>query len=304
MAIKRRTAKSASNKKPAERVGLGGGSVDRHLKQKRKKKSNVYYSVGDGNTAVVRAVDTKKLFKDGFVHQVPFEGRNGEYTVDIRCLDPEDEGEPCPGCRDDLDRRYKFWMVVIVRDAPKENSSGKVISEEDQVRILSAGSRLAKALNAKHRRRDLAKRDIEISQSGTGFDVEYEVEWATDDDEPLTEEDKALVSEAKNVMEAFDKYTEIRDEDSFYDSPSSNSSDDDDDEDIGERTKRRGQAFAERKNKAKFKKRSVEPDNDDDDDEAEEDAPPSPRRRGTGKVRSAKVKSSSKSTTTRKRRNR
>ena len=278
---RRRTSAASARKKPAERTGLGGGSVDRHLeKSGKRRKSNIYTSVGDGNTIIVRAVDTKKYFKDGYVHPVEFERKDGStFTMDIRCLDPEDEGNPCPGCRDDLERRYKFWMIVIHRDAEKENKAGKVIGEEDQVRILSGASRLVKALNAKQRRRDLTKRDVEISQNGTSFEVEYEVEWADDEDVPLTEEDEELIENATEIFEAFDRYTEIRDEEDFYDLPQFSNGDDD--EDIGERSKRRGSVFKERKKKTSGfgKKRAADEDEEDDDDEEGEDEDIAPRRR-------------------------
>jgi len=294
---RRRTSEASARKKPAERTGLGGGSVDRHLeKSGKRRKSNIYTSVGDGNTIIVRAVDTKKYFKDGYVHPVEFERKDGStFTMDIRCLDPEDEGNPCPGCRDDLERRYKFWMIVIHRDAEKENKAGKVIGEEDQVRILSGASRLVKALNAKHRRRDLAKRDVEISQNGTSFDVEYEVEWADEEDVPLTEEDEELIENATEIFEAFDRYTEIRDEEDFYDLPQFSNGDDD--EDIGERSKRRGSVFKERKKKTSGfgKKRAVEEDDDEeeDDEDEEEEIKPRSRQRRTSSKKSA---SSSKAT--------
>lgn len=306
MAIKRRNSSASSRRKPAqrERVGLGGGSVDRHLERSgRKRKSNVWAQIGDGNTVIVRAIDTKKYFKDGYVHPVEFERADGStYSLDVRCLDPDDEGNPCPGCRDDLDRRYKFWMLVIVRDAPKENKAGKVIGEEDQVRILSGANRLVKALNAKHRRKDLAKRDLEISQNGQGFEVEYEVEWADEEDTPLSDEDQELIENADDVIEAFKFHTQLRDEDEFYDPPSSNGQDEDDD-DIGQRSKRRKSAFAERNKKSRAKFRAVQPDEDDEDDEDERPM----RRAKIGNKSGGKKKMTSssrtvkKSTTTRRR---
>jgi hypothetical protein len=269
MAVKRRSAASAGTKKPAERVGLGGGSVDKHLKQKKKRSSNIYASVGDGNTIVIRAVDTKKLFKDGYVHPVEFERQDGStYTMDVRCLDPDGEGNPCPGCKDDLDRRYKFWMVVILRDAPKENKNGKVIGTEDQIRILSGANRLAQGLNAKQKRRDITKRDLEIYQEGVQFETKYEIEWATDEDIPLDDDELELLESehAQKVLEAFERYTELRDIDEFYEAPQSNNNQDDDD-DIGERSKRRGSVFAERKKKASAtKRRRVEEDDDEEDE--------------------------------------
>lgn len=287
MATRRRSAKSSKSKKP-ERVGLGGGSVDKHLNRPKKRRNERWARVGDGNTITVRVVDTKEFFVDGDVHPVEFERKDGSsYDMDIRCLDVEGDGDPCPGCRDDLEVRYKFWMLVIVRDAEKVNKSGKVIGEEDQLRILSGANRLVKALNAKQKRRDLTKRDIEISQEGEGFDVQYEVEWADDEDKPLSKADKKLIEEGDDIIDAFKLYTELRDEDTFYDPPRS---DDDDDDDPGEKSKRRGSVFGERKKKGTSKRsRDEDDDDDDDDDEDDEDERPA-RRRSSAKSKKTKAK--------------
>jgi hypothetical protein len=286
MPVAKRRTSTTAKRKPTERVGLGGGSVDKHLARPKKRRASRFVSIGDGNTIVVRAFNTQDYFKDGWVHPVTFERKDGStYTMDVRCLDPDDEGEPCPGCRDDLDRRYKFWMLVIARQLPKENKSGKVIGEEDQVRILSGANRLVKALNQKHKRRDLARRDVEISQDGDGFDVQYEVEWATDEDVPLTRADNKLIEEAEDIIEAFERYTSIPDEDDFYEPPSGDS--DDDDEDVGERSKRRGSVFArERKNSGRRKA------TEEDDDDTEDDDRPRRRKAPAKGIAAARKKTS------------
>ncbi len=277
MAIQRKA--SARPKKP-ERGGLGSGLGSA---PPRKRRSNVFVTIGPGNMVVARAVDTVNLFKDGYVHMVTMQRKdNSTYTFPVLCLDPKDEGEPCPGCRDDVEQRYRFWMVVIQRDAPKENKSGKVIGEEDQVLILSGGRRLYKALNAKQKRRDLTKRDVEIAQDDEGTEVSYEVEWADEEDSKLSRADERLLEDANDVLDAFDRYTVIRDEDSFYDAPSFNGSDEDDDEDVGERSRRRGSVFDKERKKG-AKRRTVKDDNDEDDDEA-------PRRR----IKSSKKTSAAK----------
>jgi len=240
--------------------------VDKHLARPKKRRQGRFVNVGDGNTIVTRAFDTEKYFKDGWVHPVQFERKDGStYTMDFRCLDPDDEGEPCPGCRDDLDRRYKFWLLVIVRDAPKENKAGKVIGEEDQVRILSGANRLVKALNQKHKRRNLDRRDVEISQDGEGFEVQYEVEWATDEDVALSRADKKLIDEADDVIEAFDRYTSIPSEDDFYEPPGFDN-DDDGDDDVGERSLRRGGVFDRERKKGSTARRRSSSNNDKEDD--------------------------------------
>lgn len=287
-----RSAKSGARSKKPQRTGLGGGKVDEHLNKPRAKRQSRFASVGDGNTIVARAVDTEKLFDSGPVHPVKFERKDGsEYTMDIRCLDPDDKGLPCPGCRDDLERRFKFWLVVIVRDAPKLNKAGKEIGEEDRVAILSGANRLVKALNAKHKRRALDKRDVEISQDGEGFDVQYEVEWADDEDTPLSSADKKLIKgeDAQGVIEAFERYTAIPDEEDFYDPPTFDDNEDDDD-DPAERSRSRGSVFAkERKGRGKSsgRRRAQVDEDEEEDDEDDEDERPARRRIGAAKKRTA-----------------
>jgi hypothetical protein len=270
-----RSRRASTAKKP-ERTGLGGGSVDRHLNRPKRRRSNRFAQIGEDETIVFRAIDTEEYFADGYVHPVQFERKDGStYTVDKRCLDPDDEGEPCPGCRDDMERRFKFWLVGILRDADLENKNGKVIGTADQLRLLSsASSRMLKQLNQKHKRRDLARRDIEISRQGEGFDTQYEVEWATDEDVPLTRADRKLIEEGEEIFEAFARYTEIPDEDTFYEEPKF---DNDDDDDPGERSRKRGSVF----NKTRSKSRTARKVSDDDE---------KPKPRG---IAAARAKSSS-----------
>jgi hypothetical protein len=156
-----------------------------------------------------------------------------------------------------MERRHKFWMVVILRDAPLENKNGKVIGEADQLRLLGSGSsRMLKQLNQKHKRRDLARRDVEISRDGEGFDTQYEVEWATDEDVPLSRDDRKLIEDGDEIIDAFKRYTEMPDEDSFYEEPKFDN--DDDDEDRGEKSLKRGSVF----NKARSSRTRKSSDDD------------------------------------------
>jgi hypothetical protein len=260
MAVSRRTRSSSS----AAKNGRSLGNVDENIKRSAKRFSAPeWVKVPDGESAVVRVIDVGNDFRDGFVHPVEFEGRGKSkktFTRDVMCLDQNDDGTPCPGCRDDLDRRYKFWCRVIEREAEKTNDSDKVIGYEDQVKILSSGKRLVGALNKKHKKRDLSLRDIEIEREGTGWDTDYSVEWVDEEDNPMTKEDLALI-EASEID--LDRYTTVPDFDDFYELPDR---DNDDDKDVGERSKRRGSAFGERGSKGSAKKASRDDDDDEDDD--------------------------------------
>lgn len=299
-------------RKPAarkpKRSGRGLGNVDENLARneaRRRKGKAQFLKIGDGNSVVVRVVTVGEEFKDGQIHPVEFKGRKSDFTRDVMCLDQEDEGIPCPGCRDDLERRYKFWAVVIQRDAEKLNSSGKVIGHEDQVKVMSGASRLVKELNKKHKKRPLDQCDIMITQSGTGFDVEYEVEWcpegaealtAGDDEEPLasdefekqplTDDEQALIEEGKAAFDKVAEQTTIPDFDDFYELPGRDN--DDDDEDVGEKSRRRGSGFAQRGKKKSSSRRSQEEDEDDEDDDDDEEPAPR-RRRATSRSKTAKT---------------
>jgi hypothetical protein len=267
---------------PSRRRRTGGnggsrglGNVETNIKRSasRFKKAD-WVKIDDGGSVVVRVVDVGPDFRDGFVHPVEFPGKKGRkgFTRDVMCLDQDDDGTPCPGCRDDLERRYKFWCRVIEREAEKENDAGKVTGYEDQVKILSSGKRLAGALNKKHKRHDLSKRDIEIERDGDGWDTDYGVEWVDDKDAPLTKEEIKLVDDSGVDL---DRYATIPDFDDFYELPSRDG-DDDDDDDSGRRSVRRGSSFAGRKSQ----RSSRNGDNSDDDDDDDR-----PRRRSSRRVK-------------------
>jgi hypothetical protein len=254
--------------------GSGGlGNVEANVKKSASRfKRPDWVKMDDGESVVVRLVDVGSEFRDGFVHQVEFEGGKSRksFTRDVMCLDQDDDGTPCPGCRDDLERRYKFWCRVIEREAEILNDSDKVTGYEDKVKILSGGKRLATALNKKAKRRDISKRDVEIERDGTGWDTDYSVEWVDEADVPLTKEEVKMIDASEIDLE---RYAYTPEFDDFYELPGRDD-DDDDDEKPGDRT-RRGSAFgAKRSSRA-----SSNGDSDDDDDER-------PRRRRGRTVKS------------------
>jgi hypothetical protein len=285
MAVSRRQRRSAG-----EAASRGLGNVESNIKKSatRFKKAG-WVKVEDGESTVVRVIDVGADFKDGFVHPVEFKGQSKKtFTRDVMCLDQDDDGTPCPGCRDEMERRYKFWTRVIERDAEVENDSGKVTDYKDQIKILSGGKRLAGALNKKHKKHDLSKRDVEIEREGTGWDTDYSVEWVDEKDMPLSKADLKLIEEADIDL---DRYATTPDFDDFYELPDRD--DEDEREKPGERA-RRGSAFGERK--PRTSRASSNGDSDDDDDE------PRPRRRrsvksggGLADIRAKKAASNGKS---------
>jgi hypothetical protein len=258
--------------------GRGLGNVEENVKKSaRRFKKAGWVKIEDGESAVVRVVDVGDDFRDGFVHPVEFSPKRGRsFTRDVMCLDQDDDGTPCPGCRDDLERRYKFWCRVIEREAEKENDSGKVIGYEDQVKILSSGKRLATALNKKHKKHSLDRRDVEIERDGSGWDTDYGVEWVDEKDIPLTDAEIKLIEDSEIDL---DRYASIPDFDDFYELPDRDGDRDDDDDDGGERTRRRGSAFAGRKGRSQRASSNGDSSDDDDDDDDR------PRRRSSRRVK-------------------
>ena len=259
MAVQRRRRSGSSGDGPR---GLGNVKTNVKKSATRYKKAG-WVKMDDGESVVVRLVDVGSDFRDGFVHQVEFKGGKGKgtFTRDVMCLDQDDDGTPCPGCRDDLERRFKFWCRVIEREAEIENDSGKVTGYEDQVKILSGGKRLATALDKKASKKHIDRRDVEIEREGTGWDTDYTVEWVDEKDVPLSDAEIKMVDESDIDLE---RYAYTPDFDDFYELPGRDN--DDDDEDRGARSVRRGSAFGEKKSRTSRASSNGDVDDDDDDD--------------------------------------
>lgn len=222
-----------------QRGGLGSGKGEEAASRRRGKE---WVSIGDGETAILRVFPG--TFEEVFVHRTPIEIEQGEGKkkkvttkhYDVACLDQEEVGVPCPGCADDLERRYKFYVWVIVRGNPDALEAHE---KKDRLALWSGGVKLFKALNKKHKSKGLENRDIEVSREGTRFETEYEVEWADEENVSLTAADKKLADK----IESLDFYTTPPEFDEFYEPPSERSKDDDD-EDVGARSQRRGSPFS------------------------------------------------------------
>lgn len=244
------SSKSSVNRASKKKGGgLGNvGVASKRQQEKRNASSKKWVNIGDGDSVVLRVLDVGEDFKDVYVHRVPFERENGSvYYLDVPCLDQDEDGTPCPGCADDLQRRYKFYANSIVRDW-EDPETGKVA---DTLMILSGGIMLAKALNKKHQRHGLDNRDIVIEREGTKKQTVYEVDWADEENTPLTSNDKKL---AKDKYD-FTYYTKLPDFDDFYTPPSQRDKDDDDVD--YKKSAKRDSAF----------KRKRDDDDDDDDDD-------------------------------------
>ena len=218
---------------------------------------NRWLKLEDGEVVTCRVVDVGADFKDAYVHRVPMtteddDGNAKHYHADVPCLDQKEKGVPCPGCKKDIPRRYKFWCNVIVRD--HEDDDGKT---EDRIMILSGGINLARKLGKMDAKHGLINRDIEIEREGVKKKTKYDADWADDENVPLSAADEKLVERKHKI----DKYAEPPDFDDFFKAPRDRAKDDDDD-DTGTAARSRN-----------VLKRERNTDSDDDDDDE-----PKPRR--------------------------
>lgn len=257
----------------------GLGNVDSILARQAEKRAAgrtgwVKVSDDEEEPTIIRAFDVSEgMFRDGYIHQVEFEidvedrkRRGKTKTITIRrdrmCLDQDEEGEPCPGCRDELERRFKFWLPVVERDAPVVTDAGKVTGYKDRVALLSGGSRLVAVLNRIQKKKGLVNQDVELTKSGEGFNVQYAGDAQARS--PLTDDDKQMIKDF-DAKKKLDRYTEVFDFEHFFDPPGKQDDDDDDDADVGERSRRRGSSFGPRPGRGRAASQRDDDDSDDDE---------------------------------------
>ena len=215
-------------KKSREQTTLGHvASAAKRADERRAASGNRWLRIEDGEVATGRIVDVGAAFQDCYVHRVPMtreddDGNVKTYHADVPCLDQEEKGVPCPGCKDlkKYPRRYKFWCNMIVRDWPDEDGE-----EKDRIMILSGGITLARKLGKMDAKHGLRNRDIEIEREGTGKKTKYDADWADDENTPLSDADEKLLENRHDI----ERYTKPPTFDDFFKPPSAR--DDDDDED-------------------------------------------------------------------------
>lgn len=218
-----------ARRKQRKRSGGLGRVSEAASRQKGKRK---WLKLDDGDVVTLRVVDTGEDFKDAYVHRVQMEREDGStYYADVPCLDQDEKGVPCPGCKDDLDRRYKFWANVIVRDWEDEET-GKVA---DSLMVWGSGITIAKRLDKLEARHGLINRDIEVERSGSTMkNTKYEIEWATDENAPLSDADRELIKDKADLT----RYVKPPEFDDFYKAPGDRNKDEDD-EDVGSQALKR-----------------------------------------------------------------
>lgn len=162
----------------------------------------------DQDTAQVRFLEQGEEVYGYWYHD--FSNIDGSgWKTKVPCLDQDDQNVPCPGCREDLPRKFEGFINLIWRNAPKykrdaegrrvkENDSYIVEGHEDQVAVWRCGIKLFnKVLKRKdHAYKGLGTRDFEITREGTGLQTTYAVEPVDPDGgpSPLSDADKKLAA--------------------------------------------------------------------------------------------------------------
>jgi len=160
-----------------------------------------------GDSATVRFLeqgdDVYSFWYHDFSNVNPSQG----WKVKVPCLDQDESGTPCPGCREGLPRKFQGLINMIWRGAPvfKRDTDGRVVKNgnevvvtgnEDQVAVWRGGIELfGKVLRIKDvTYKGLTTRDFVITRDGTGLDTTYSVEPADPDAGPVefSEEDVNL----------------------------------------------------------------------------------------------------------------
>lgn len=178
-----------------------------------------------GDIAVVRFLEEGEEVYSYWYHDFSHVDKADGWKTKVPCLDQDDEGVPCPGCAQDLPRKFQGLINLIWRDAPvfKRDDEGRVIkknkqlvveSYEDQVAVWEAGIEVFKTLAKKDVAwKGLKSRDAEITRDGLGFDTKYSVEPVDIDagKTPLTKDDKELAKDTYDL----ENYARFKSADEF-----------------------------------------------------------------------------------------
>lgn len=144
----------------------------------------------DGDSAVVRFLEQGDDVYSYWYHDFSSIDKRNGWKTKVYCLDQEDEGVPCPGCENELPRKFQGLINLIWRDAPKyerdENNrfarddNGNIIQKgtEDQVAVWRAGIKVFTSLGKKDvASKGLTSREFVIERSGEDLqNTTYSVE--------------------------------------------------------------------------------------------------------------------------------
>lgn len=200
--------------------GFGGvRQKSKESKERREAAGNfvnvLYFSLEDGQEAVVRFLEQGDDIHWAECHEVPVEGR--AWGDDVVCLDQEKDGTPCPGCEKGLPRRFRGWISLIWEEAPvykryeegenkgrlvKENGKKVVIGHKPQVAIWKSGIRLFEELDEIDANYGgLTSRQFKVKRKGIKTDTKYNIVPAVIDGgkKPMSSEEEKLAGEKPDL---------------------------------------------------------------------------------------------------------
>lgn len=242
-------------------MALAGVSAAKQRQEEKRKAATTggrrFLKLDDKATALVRFLEQDDDFTTIYVHGVPKLSKNGKrYTQDVVCLDQEEKGVFCPGCKKraevanpkknrDYARRFKFYVNIIWHDAPlykfEENDEGEkrmvigdngpefemetddegneVVKRGPVLALWSGGIRAAEELdhvNSKYK--GLMSRPFEVERDGTGLDTTYKVGPAVDDEGNAMPVTPLLDFEEEMAENKYDlsEYTKKPDPDNYF----------------------------------------------------------------------------------------
>jgi hypothetical protein len=199
-------------------MGLGRVAAAKKFNEENKRGGRKWLSIGDGESVIIRPLEEGDEFKDCFVHRVPFEREGKTQHIDVPCLDQKNKGVPCPGCKDDIERRYKFYLNCIVRDHEDEDSDEKA----DTVMIWSGGITVATRLDKlQAKNKGLMGLDLEVERDGVKKKTKYTIDVESKSE--LSTDDKKLAEKKADLT----RYITPPEFDDFYTPPWERDNDDD-----------------------------------------------------------------------------
>jgi hypothetical protein len=174
----------------------------------------LWFRLKDGDEAIVRFLEQDDDIFWCFMHEVPIENRS--FGRDVPCCDQDKDGTPCPGCEQDLPRKFKGFINVIWDDAPvfKRDDDGRLAKDKDgntiitghkpQVAVWGSGIRLFEELdetNANYR--GLRSRRFRIKRKGSGLSTKYSIapEDVDSGSQKMTDKEKKLESDKYDLRE-------------------------------------------------------------------------------------------------------
>jgi len=172
----------------------------------------LYFKLKDGEKATVRFLEQDEDISWCMMHEIPVENRS--FGRNVPCLDQEKDGTPCPGCEQEMDRRFKGFINLIWEEAPvfKRDKDGKmvkdstgdpvVISTKPQVAVWNSGIRLFEELDEINTNyKGLMSRKFVVKRKGDGLSTKYSISPADPDSgpQPMSDEDEALAREKPDL---------------------------------------------------------------------------------------------------------